>query len=489
MRNKSNTRNIVGIVLVVLIGLGVWSMVSTKMKWKYSDLGLAEYEKGNYQEAIEHYDKAIGSNPSDAFLYNNRGLAYVEFKKHDKAILDYNKAIELKPDYAVAYCNRGIAYFKNGAFGNIEPYNKAIADFTKAIELDTKYVNAYYNRGLAYNQFVHYAMQPYTEEIVDKYHKAVGGFNKALELDPGYVLAMAGRGNAYYRYGKWAEAAGEYNKALELKEKIIEKSGKKGLAGVYSSSGRNYVALDEFEKAASAYEKALELDPELMLAISYGAYSYGRIKKYDKALELYSKAIDLIKKKFKKDVFAAESYAGRATIYYHLGQFDKAILDFKKAVMPGTPFEAHAHRYLAKIYLKTGDGEKAKEEFNKAIQVYSGRIKDKGGPIGGGWMCVAYIGRGLCYLDLEQYDQAILDLKKVIELKSLSDHKMGHSNYYAEAHKSLGLVYWKMGDKEKAKNYFEKAIELFEKRGQKFTAREIRDLFKTGEIEQLSTET
>ena len=64
-------------ILVVLIGLIVWSMVSTHSKSKYSDMGLEEYEKGNYQEAIENFTKAIEAYPDDAFLYNNRGLAAI----------------------------------------------------------------------------------------------------------------------------------------------------------------------------------------------------------------------------------------------------------------------------------------------------------------------------------------------------------------------------------------------------------------------------
>ena len=89
-------------------------------------MGIEEYEKGNYQEAIENFSKAIDAYPDDASLYNNRGLTYFELKKYDKALSDFSKAIQLKPDYTVAYCNRGLAYFKTAAGGNMEPFDKAI---------------------------------------------------------------------------------------------------------------------------------------------------------------------------------------------------------------------------------------------------------------------------------------------------------------------------------------------------------------------------
>jgi len=46
--------------------------------------------------------------------YYNRGTAYAELGEYDRAIEDYNKAIELNPDLAEAYNNRGIAYAKLG---------------------------------------------------------------------------------------------------------------------------------------------------------------------------------------------------------------------------------------------------------------------------------------------------------------------------------------------------------------------------------------
>ena len=43
MENKSkNTRNIIGIALVILIGLVVWSMRNTQATWKFEKLGLVE---------------------------------------------------------------------------------------------------------------------------------------------------------------------------------------------------------------------------------------------------------------------------------------------------------------------------------------------------------------------------------------------------------------------------------------------------------------
>ncbi len=106
--------------------------------------GDAYVNKGQYDRAIEAFNRAIEINPRHADAYNNRGLAYVNKGQYDHAISDFNKAIEINPKNAAAYNNRGYAYVNKGQ------YDRAISDYTKAIEINPKNVAAYYNRGHVY---------------------------------------------------------------------------------------------------------------------------------------------------------------------------------------------------------------------------------------------------------------------------------------------------------------------------------------------------
>ncbi len=56
----------------------------------------------------------------------------------NEAIKMYNKAIELDPQRSSSYVNRGITYEISGN------YQEALKDFSKAVELDTKPVHFLY---------------------------------------------------------------------------------------------------------------------------------------------------------------------------------------------------------------------------------------------------------------------------------------------------------------------------------------------------------
>ncbi|MBW1915530.1 MAG: tetratricopeptide repeat protein [Deltaproteobacteria bacterium] len=79
----------------------------------------------------------------DADFYINQGNAYVGKGQYDQAISDFNKAIQINPRFAKAYYNRGVAYKRKGQ------YDQAISDYNKAIEINPRDALAYYNRGIA----------------------------------------------------------------------------------------------------------------------------------------------------------------------------------------------------------------------------------------------------------------------------------------------------------------------------------------------------
>ncbi|RCV64144.1 Tetratricopeptide (TPR) repeat containing protein [Methanophagales archaeon] len=463
----------IGITLIVLIGLTSWGLAGALEEQSYINQGKAEYNRGNYDAAIYLFNKAIDLNPDYEYLYNDRGMCYMALGELDTAISEFSKAIELKSDCVEAYYNRGLAHFKQGGWGNEGPFDLAIADYGKVTELKPDYADAYYNRGLAYNQLYHYASKPFSAEINETYHKAIADFDKVLELDPTYVLAYAGKGNAYYRNGEFDNATAEFDNALDSWALILEQSDGKGLAGVYASRARNYKEMLEINKSISDYEQAIALDPKLMIALSHQASNYDMIGEYEEAIETYDAELDILENDpdYKDYEWGYYTYKGRGACCYELGRYDEAIVDFQTLI---DDYESHyeplAYRYLGMIYTEKGDEDKAKENYDKAVGLYSGQIESTPDSYG------LYNDRGLCYLGLGEYDSAISDFEKVIELEPNYVDPHSGENLYIEAYKNLGIAYSASGDKDKAKEALEEGLKLANEQGLKETATEIENL-------------
>jgi len=96
----------------------------------YRNIGITYRRMGEYETAIEYFDKAITLNPADIQNdYINRGNARSGLRQYDMALADYEKALEIKPNNGAAVFNRGIVYERLGRT------DEAISDFKLAPEL------------------------------------------------------------------------------------------------------------------------------------------------------------------------------------------------------------------------------------------------------------------------------------------------------------------------------------------------------------------
>jgi tetratricopeptide (TPR) repeat protein len=102
--------------------------------------GLAWYDKGVYDRAIEDYDQALHFDSRHVPTYYNRGLAWYSKGEYDKAIQDQDRAIQIDDRFGPAYNNRGLAWQARGE------YDKAIGDFVRVMQIDPSYVQAYSNQ-------------------------------------------------------------------------------------------------------------------------------------------------------------------------------------------------------------------------------------------------------------------------------------------------------------------------------------------------------
>jgi len=162
---------------------------------EYVNGGVAKYEKGDINGAIDDYNKALDITPNFPEAYYNRGVCRHHEEDYDRAIVDYTNAIQTAGTYSAAHVNRGFCWQKKGE------HDRAIDDFNKALAINPSDSFAYHNRGISWQQ-------------KEEYDPSIRDFNRAIELNPRGELSF------YSRCASWTYKK-EFKRALKDVEEAI----------------------------------------------------------------------------------------------------------------------------------------------------------------------------------------------------------------------------------------------------------------------------
>jgi protein O-mannosyl-transferase len=143
----------------------------------HANLGVLLVEKGEYDEAIRHFRKAINIRPDYVDAYNNMGIALRKTGRSEEAKAYYYKALQIRPKYSQAHYNLGVAFEGEGRFTD------ALRHYREAVKRNPKYAAAYNNIGAILAKRGDYA-------------EAVRYFSKALKLQPDNIKARKNNINA-----------------------------------------------------------------------------------------------------------------------------------------------------------------------------------------------------------------------------------------------------------------------------------------------------
>ena len=163
--------------------------------------GDALLRKGEVDAALDSFTQAIDTGKVEPAMFVDRAGAYLRKGQVEQALADYGRAIELGPRNAIAFRERGALFIRQGA------YQKAIDDLSKALVLDPK-PRSYLLRGVAYDR-------------IGLPDRAIDDYTRALDADPAYLPAYSNRGVALIAKGSYDAALADYNKALDLDPRAV----------------------------------------------------------------------------------------------------------------------------------------------------------------------------------------------------------------------------------------------------------------------------
>ncbi|KAH0464676.1 hypothetical protein IEQ34_004779 [Dendrobium chrysotoxum] len=233
---------------------------------KAKEAGNTAYKKKDFEEAINHYTKAIELDDEDISFLTNRAAVYLEMGKYEDCIADCDKAVErgreLHSDFkmiARALTRKGSALVKMAECS--KDYEPAIETFQKAL---TEHRN------------------PDTLKKLNDAERAKKEAEQQEYYDPKVADEEREKGNEFFKEQKYPEAVKHYTEAIK-RNPLDPKT--------YSNRAACYTKLGALPEGLKDAEKCIELDPSFSKGYTRKGAVQFFMKEYDKALETYQEGL------------------------------------------------------------------------------------------------------------------------------------------------------------------------------------------------------
>lgn len=410
----------------------------------------------NRTDAKANFDRALQITKSkNAQIFYEIGLAYFR-----PDVIDLKEAIaNLEAGYAVDNKNTtlilalGDAYLSNSST-DASMAGKAMSKYEAATDVNKSLALAWIKQGrLAVSARI--------------WEQAKEAFNKAIGIDPNYAIIYKELAEVYGYTKDYAKMDENYEKYLQLSPGDIQARARR-VAFLYG--------LKEYDKAIEEAKKGLAVDPAYHVFHRVIAYSNYELKRYKDGYEAVKAFWNSPNKKIKDMdyVYSARlaSQAGdtaAANNYFEtalkndsancdlLGEYAKSLFTGKNYAASIAKYNAKKEScgslgsldvyYLGRSYNSLGDSLKADTAFAEFIQ------RNPSSPDGYFWRARVNLKLGKA----EDFN-AFPYYQKYIELAGVDAQK--NKRNLVESYDYLGAYYLQKNDKENARTYFNKALEL-----------------------------
>ncbi|MFM9265650.1 tetratricopeptide repeat protein [Tychonema sp. BBK16] len=290
-------------------------------------------QQGEFQGAIECYERAIAIEPNNAIAYSNLGVIKQQLGEFATAIAYYRQALAIEPNLAETLSNLGSALADAGETA------EAIATYDRALSLNPNCAEAWINLGLA------------REEQGDLL-EAISCYQQAIQLNPNSA-------EAYLNLGIALKEQGKLDEALVICQQAIQQFPAN--ADAHYNLG---IVLHKQEKIANAiacYQQALSLKPDFAEAWNNLGKAFEEVGKLVNAIDCYYRAIEL------KPGYLNPLYS-LASALHNRGQFADAVTYYSQAVKFNVA-SPESHLNLGLALLLAGDFQRGFSEYEWRLLV------------------------------------------------------------------------------------------------------------------------
>lgn len=191
------------LLLFVVLPLSLGLLFLTPKIWKavqalkFYNEGNTLIESGEYETAIESFDKALSYRSDFAQAWTNRGFAQGKLNRHLEKFSSCVQGTDFAPDFAEAWNCRGLARF------DLQQYELALEEYNQAIAADSDFYRGWYNKG----QVLLKLNQP---------REAESATREVLRIEPNYFLAWTQLCRALYDQERYQDAQAHCKRSIEI---------------------------------------------------------------------------------------------------------------------------------------------------------------------------------------------------------------------------------------------------------------------------------
>ncbi len=385
------------------------------VKWLYYLLVKKDVDKG--LAILEMIGKLY---PEDVRVHSLKATLFTSLNRPDDAIGAYHRILEIDPHRYELFQKIGELYERKG-------------DFEQALDYYEKFAG-------------HYPGDPKSFEIIGKLNRQTGNlekakeyYEKALLLEPGNSAVLAILAATEADLGNAAKAAEQFEDALSSAKTAKERYAVyEQVISFYERRGRMKKVLEYSQMAI----KALEEYSVPLMVLNYRIH--GLVQHYVRAGEEKEAFRILASLEAKYDSFYDSAISiGYIRAYIELGKADEAekrIRDIRDTLS-----SSDIDQLAVLTGPLRGKINELRGEYADALENYEARLKRTPAD-------TVYRRRiGRCYRHLKQYEKAEEYIREHLKRRPFSPK----SNY------EMALLYLDMGNKEKAAEHLEIALEVW----------------------------